>query len=443
MKLAVLLTGQIRDEEKFRKIILQLLKVRNLTHAVTFASWSRDVERARQLFDEIAPGLVVNFADCAGAIPLNGRLNRDAGSLLAQFEQLCIGAEHTPECETAYTLRIRADMENPEILSAIIEVASNHLASSSETRSFIIGAGTQCFFFFEDRIMLLSPGHLANIRALRLSSLTKYSTYNIFPEYTFYATACGASETFLRYDARYRERHIPQGRIYTAYDFSYHGQHYSRIMSEYKDIFESSFVFFDDIFKVYPAYAGISSRIPRYHTWYTKAEYFEALDRLSLVYNDELAAYNSIGGKVLGPDRTFSEAELLAEVLLLYQEGKNDELVTLVDGLGPVYLFSEQIWEFFGCSLYIVGSFEKAEIVLQDLYDRGYSGFELMFYLLLLKARYNDLGGFIRVANRYLAAHGDNARAQEHVDALSRSFGKEAVVVKSRPFGRLKNYLFK
>ncbi|WP_166144754.1 hypothetical protein [Methylosinus sp. RM1] len=212
-------------------------------------------------------GCHIEFCDCGWLLPLIDTLHGRFKSFLAQHQQLALGLDIFDA--DSHVLRIRADFKSQvtghfrqfvEILDAAWRL--------DESKCLILGAAGFVPYFFEDRILMLTPSAAAKLKNMPMANIYKIDYYNIYPEYLIYSTMMGGydlGDLFLRHDHSYVENacHISE------YDRIAFGENYEIFVERYIERFEESFMFLGDaafevgmheLFSEIGLYLGFDSR---------------------------------------------------------------------------------------------------------------------------------------------------------------------------------------
>lgn len=251
MKISLLITGQIRDRAVFENLLGCINSCADHFNKIIYCSWDEEISRARQIAANFDRLILVE----AGAL-LPVRAFRDASiiSYIAQHQQICSGIDETGGAD--FLLRIRADNAalTTETLALLHDVIELSLSSESDRpKSIILGASGRIPFFFDDRIMMLSPDMQAAIRDKPLSSLYQVDSRNLFPEFLFYSAGVSKNKLFrfIAYDHRLRHYEVCLRSV--LHGVSTFGKiEYIAGVHEYLNYFDENFIFFKDALAKHP-----------------------------------------------------------------------------------------------------------------------------------------------------------------------------------------------
>jgi len=211
---------------------------------IIFSSWSDHIKLAKDIVDEVGGVSLVEFCDCGQLLPLIDTLQGNFRSFLAQHQQVALGID----CFDldSYVLRIRADFKAQvtghfqqfvDVLDAAWRL--------DESKCLVLAAGGYVPCFFEDRILMLTPGAALKIKNLPMINLYYSDHHNMYPEYLIYSSImrdCDYGGVFLNHDSRYRGDPL---RI-TEYDRRAFGVDYETLVNDYIERFQKTFVFLAD-----------------------------------------------------------------------------------------------------------------------------------------------------------------------------------------------------
>jgi hypothetical protein len=431
MKLAVLITGQIRNERIFADLCEAVSACRHLLSQIGYASWPNELAKGRAISAVSVPELDIKYIDCGSPLPISSAPNGSITSFLFQYQQIAKGLSEVGDDDT-FVLRFRADMTNPAISSSLIRLISDYIKNHDcKTRSMIVGSISFCGLFIEDRIMMVSPVHARRLLAFPLNNINRYNPKNLFPEFLFYSIAANVPDDNLMYDFRFRLFHRKSGDLFTDYDFAYFGPEYRDYVKKYKSIFAENFLYLDDCFGDTPAYVEIRERLPRFCSIYSQEALFKELDGEAEVYNREYERYRVTAGvpstrrAPLNPtshsstqetrDTLLSCAKQISYIDYLYRNSRNNEIIALSDQIEGLTFFRDGALELLGCSLFVGGRSDDAFDILFPMFERGYEGFECLYYLCVILKMRGEMGRLWKVAQTFKAKHSADPRVGNHI----------------------------
>ncbi|MGU3469170.1 hypothetical protein ACLBXO_30435 [Methylobacterium sp. C33D] len=431
MKLAVLITGQIRDEGVFIGLCQSIANSQHFASEIIFASWPGELAKGRSICDDNTPSLRMTYVDCGAPLAISSHPNPSIMSFVFQYQQIAAGISQASDDDT-FVIRLRADMANPEIAGVLIEIINHQLGRKDlRERSLLIGGGSLCGLFFEDRILMLSPKHCKRLLALPLNHINNYNPRNIFPEFLFYSIASAASSDVLTYDFRYRRRPRKSKTHFTEYDFAYFGDGYEEYVQKFKNLFARNFIYLEDCVGDDPNYSAIKDRLPRFSNVYDVEVLYQRLDSDVDIYKREFhqwslhsteyaqaaASQSHIAADMLSTTRgeMLSCAKQVAYIDYLYNNAKNHEIAQLGDQINRLSFFKEEALEKLGCSLFAVGRKEDALKILVPLNKNGYEGFECLYYLCMLLKEKRQMGYLWEVARQFKELHTYDPRVVPHI----------------------------
>ncbi|TRL33953.1 hypothetical protein FM996_10490 [Methylosinus sporium] len=427
MKLSLLMTGQIRDRRKFETIVDGVTAAKSCFDKIVFSSWSDHVSIAREVFSSRESAVEIDFCDSLQVLPLRAVINRDIMSFLAQHQQISFGVGRLDR--DSYVIRIRSDAEfsSSSAFVELIELVKRCWAIPDyQQKSMVIGASFMIPYFFDDRILLLTPNAADCIRNVRLESLYSFDYYNLFPEYIIYSSVIEAGCTenlFCRHDHRYRMR--DGNDRFSDYDFCVFGSAYSNYVANYLDKTSSNVAFFRD--------AAINCGfVELFDQIFTKIG-FDCVDWATFENNwmkhiDRYSAQYSIWIQRGGELSSASDAEVESQkqtfnfVYSEYANGKYDNVIRLSQA-GRGSLFERNYAELEGASLFLLGHIEQATELLWQNFSDGHRGPEQMFYLVTGLAAAKETSKFNTVARTLVSTFSAEERFVQHVCAAASVHG--------------------
>ncbi|SDA34560.1 hypothetical protein SAMN02799622_05853 [Methylobacterium sp. UNC378MF] len=431
MKLAVLITGQIRNEHIFADLCESVSASRHLLSKIGYASWPNELAKGRAISAASAPELPIKYIDCGAPLPISSAPNGSITSFLFQYQQIAKGLSELGDDDT-FVLRLRADMTNPAISSSLIRLISEYIKNHDcATRSMIVGSISFCGLFIEDRIMMVSPTHARRILAFPLNDISRYNPKNLFPEFLFYSIAANVSDDNLMYDFRFRLFNRKKGGLFTDYDFLYFGPEYKNYVERYKLMFAENYMYLDDCFGDTAEYVEIRDRLPRFCSIYSQEALFRELDGEADAYSREYEQRRVTAGATPDPrdplesashssnqetrDTLLSCAKQIAYIEYLYHHSKNGEIIALSDQIKALTFFRDEALERLGCSLFVGDCPDEAFDILFPMFERGYEGFECLYYLCVILKMRGEMGRLWKVAQTFKAKHSADPRVGSHI----------------------------
>ncbi|MFC5387939.1 hypothetical protein ACFPH9_00840 [Brevundimonas bullata] len=413
MSLNILVTGQVRDPVVFARLMDGVQALRSKFARIVYSTWSDELARLPTL---VSKACLPEGLQCVDAgSPFFGATigNRDVVSFVAQHRQILAGLAATDS--DAHIIRLRADfdcvsIENFEkFIDLLIAVWKD---SSLASRALVCGADDFSPFFFEDRMLLLSPKQAVRLANLKLDDSYRFDYFNLFPEFQFYASLVGAVDTqFARHDHRYRQR-AGFGEAFCDYDFMAFGPHYEDQVRLYLGAVTKELTFLSDAADIVGKRSEYDvleklGLLPRNFRIGDMREYC----RTWLVRSEKYS--NSMPSDSVSDIDVEARKRLYNNLYLNYFSGNSGLVASapLVDA--P---FTDAAAELVGVSKLLVGGGDEALEELQKLFDRGARGFELCFYLIRELAERGDKAEFDKVADRTMKAFASIDRMVSHVE---------------------------
>ncbi len=415
MKINVLVTGQVRDEQTFSVLVEGLSTVESKIGQIVVSTWLEDMPRMQALgFDNLKPAYIETMPPAYLSV-IN---NRDVGSYLAQRAQIITGLKAFPDM--AHTVRLRADHNfgSPENVGRYLDLLSAAWNSPFfEDRSLVSGVDDNCPYFFEDRVLALCPRHIERFVSAPIADTGSVDYFNVFPEYQFYKSLIQPKPSpFERHDHRFRLR-TGCGDDFSTYDYEVLGKAYRQYVIEYMGEVSANIAFLRDTAKT----SGI------------EAEY-QALCEFNVVpRNFRIDSYDEYWGHWKRRsdhyelDARFAEAKAdgindkprFNALYLKYFAGDHRAVINMEVDEGPCAMAMNELR---AVSHIHCGEREVAIRDMLSVIENGGRGFEVLFYLLRELPLDGDIEKFEEIAAIATAQFPHETRMGEHIEAMRRNF---------------------
>lgn len=427
MRISLLITGQVRDEARFRLIAQSALAARDRFEKVVFSSWSDQVSIAEATFASLGAKERIIYCNSGQALPVEPTINRDIKSFLAQHHQISLGLEHLGE--DSYVIRVRADspVDYLEYFLDLHDIVEDFWSRPKfSRRSLLVAASFNVPFFFDDRTLMLTPSAIASVKSMPLSGLYRYDHNNLFPEYLIYSHILAENNVrgvFFEHDHRHRFHHSDCR--FSAYDFAAFGAAYASYVIDYLQRFQSKFAFlrqfanetnrvelFDRLFPNVPA--DSFDFLTFYRRWSSHVDdYISQFDTWNHENRDDAA----VGSIELAK-------QTLNFMLSEYVQRRYDNVIRLAQSISGSF-FQNHFVELAGCSTFLLGDHTRAREILMGNFEAGHRGFEQLYYLSSILADMNNKHDLDIVAREFLSHHAENPRARQHITQIYSARGIE------------------
>lgn len=420
MKINVLLTGQVRDEQVFSVLLEGLRTAASKIRQVVVSTWLEDIPRMKALGSD---ALVPAYVETMPPAYLSVINNRDVGSYLAQRAQIVTGLKAFSE--SVHTVRLRADHNfgSPENVGRYLDLLLAAWCSPFfEDRSLVSGVDDSCPYFFEDRALALCPRHVERFVSASIADTTSVDYFNIFPEYQFYkALIQPKSSLFERHDHRFRLR-TGCGDDFSAYDYDVLGTAYRQYVIDYMGEVSANVAFLRDTAKICGVEAEYQQLcelnvVPRNFRIDSYDEYWEHWKRRSDRYELDVR-FSEVNVGVVNDKQRFNA------LYLKYFAGEHRAVINMEMDEGPCLMAMAELKavSYIHCGEREAGIREMLSVV-----EKGGRGFEVLFYLLRELSRDGDIERFEEIAAIAAAQFSHETRMGEHIEAMRQNFKKSKV----------------
>lgn len=420
MNINLIITGQVRNEETFLRLARCISESRNRFKSIVFASWSEEIGQVSTLLSGhplLGEMELVNCGSCTFGPTIS---NRDVSSFLAQHQQIACALQIIDT--ESHLVRLRADFDpiDSEKFRAFVDLIET-IWSDPLTTSNILAFGVDDItpYFFEDRVLLLPPTRVANLKNLSLSRIYSIDYFNLFPEFLFYSALIGGEAAFMQHDHRFRIRAGSLDR-FTEYDAAAFGPRFAQLVLVYLSQIAQSVTFVKDGADLVGrldlwrqisdgGIAPINFRIQTMHEyrriWAYHVEqynsYFESMDSRTWSPQDSAIA--------------ISDKITLNALHLKYFSG---DCAGVLNSHSSSTLFDKEIKEFKGASNVVNGDIAVGRAILIELFNDGYVGFEQIFYLSRLVALERNHALYDKIKTAFLEHYGSIPRVVDHLTQL-------------------------
>ncbi len=420
MTLNLIVTGQVRNEESFLRLVGCISESRDRFKSVVLASWSEEVGQVRDLLSGHPLLAEIEFVDCGSCTFGPTISNRDVSSFLAQHQQIACALQVIDT--NAHLVRLRADFDpvNSDQFSAFVDLIETIWSDPLMTSNILVfGADDNTPYFFEDRILLLPPNRATALIELSLSAMYRIDYFNLFPEFLFYSFLIGGDVAFMQHDHRFKVR-AGQLHQFTKYDAAAFGPRFAQLVLLYLSKIAQSVTFVRDgadfvgrldLWRqiseggIAPLNFRIQSMREYSRTWTLQVEqynaYFEA---------NEYRTWSPQSSAAVIEDKIALNA-----IHVKYFSGNT---VGVLGSSSSSTLFSQEIKEFKGASNVVSGNIAAGQAMLLELFNEGYVGFEQSFYLSRLAALERDQALYNKIKTVFLERYGSIARVVDHLAHL-------------------------
>lgn len=420
MKINVLLTGQVRDEQVFSVLVEGLRAAESKLSQVVVSTWLEDIPHMKALGSDALEPTYVETMPPAYLSVIN---NRDVGSYLAQRAQIITGLKAFSE--SAHTVRLRADHNfgSPENIGRYLDLLSAAWSSPFfEDRSLVSGVDDSCPYFFEDRVLALCPRHIERFVSASIADTNSVDYFNIFPEYQFYKSLIQPkSSPFERHDHRFRLR-TGCGDDFSAYDYEVLGKAYRQYVIDYMGEVSANVAFLHDTAKIGGIEAEYQSLcelivVPRNFRIDSYDEYWAHWKRRSDRYELDVR-FSEANVNVINDKQRFNA------LYLKYFSGNHRAVINMEMDEGPCTM---AMTELKAVSYIHCGEREAGIREMLSVVENGGRGFEVLFYLLRELSLDGDIERFEEIAAIAAAQFSHETRMGEHIEAMRQNFKKSKV----------------
>jgi hypothetical protein len=427
LKISLLVTGQIRDRQRFELIADAIIATMPRFDKIVFSSWTDQVEAAREIFSSRGADGNIDYCDSRRILPLSPNLNRDVMSFIAQHQQIALGLHRIGSDSHVVRIRCDAEIESPNVFMEMIDlIASCWRQADYFDKTLILGASFTVPYFFEDRFLMLSPKAAASLRDMTLDSIYSLDYFNLFPEFILYSRVIGGARPtgqFHTHDHRY-SRKQPSIK-FSDYDFAVFGPTYPQQVIAYLDGFQTNVSFMRQLAVEsgqHRLYDRLFPSVPFdcFDFWAYYKMWTSQVDEYMHLYASWVERGHRWSASAAATVE--SEKQSLNFALTEYFQRRYDTVIALSKSCKSD-IFKAQHAELEGCSLFLLGDAERATDLLLSNFADGHRGFEQMFYLVTALASAGDVDRLKVVAREFVSLFGNDERCLRHLRAISAGSG--------------------
>lgn len=417
-KINLLLTGQIRQEETFRRLSAHIIAHREAFNQVAYSTWTTEILNNKSLINEVLPN--VDLVDAGSIFPVQALLNRDVMSLIAQFQQLYRGLAHFQD--GAAFMRVRADDASlaDVDLTALVDSLSHHWHETKEQKTAVKCGSMDQLGFFDDRFYIAGSQHVHALRSLTFEHLLSIKDYALYPEFMFYSALLfgeGADlDRLLRADMRGIVRRTNHS--ISELPFGMSGQELDNAYGQFNTILQKKFCFLLDAESKYPV-PGLRDYVSG--SAFGAKTMTEALDRIATVRQHITTKLHS----PFLPWQTQQNMNIIITLNRMFFAQQYADVNILAE-TQPKYLQDDTfVAEIVGISNWYLGNYKICQERLEHSFNLGNLSFNCIYYLCTVYIELSQKERLIAPLEWLVKLYAGHPHTQEHLRNATEKFGDE------------------